>query len=63
MVKGFQIAWNLAGPIGDLTGKQPGKQSSGKQSSGKAAKKDLAILEFSSWAERVSLESTLHYRR
>ena len=27
------------------------------------AKKDLTVLEFSSWAERVSLKSTSHYRR
>ena len=53
---GRVVQGHLAEPIGDWTG-------TGDQSSGKAAKKDLAILEFSSWAKRVSLESTLHYRR
>ena len=40
----------------DLTGR-------GDQPSGKVVKEDLAVLEFSSWTKRVSLKSTLHYRR
>ena len=35
VVKGFQIAYNLAGPLGDLTG-------TGDQSSGKVVPRDLA---------------------
>ena len=35
VVKGFQIAYNLAGPLGDLTG-------TGDQSSGKVVHRDLA---------------------
>ena len=35
VIKGFQIACNLAGPLGDLTGR-------GDQSSGKVVHRDLA---------------------
>ena len=95
VVKGFQIACNLDGPLGDLTGR--GDQSStkvghrdlagplgdltgtGDQPSGKmvlvircrtsqgdnqhgirATKKDGGFLEL---VKRVSLKSTLHYKR
>ena len=95
VVKGFQIACNLAGPLGDLTGR--GNQSSrkvvygdlagplgdltatGDQPSGKvvlvircrtsqgdnqhgirATREDGGVLKL---VKRVSLKSTLHYRR
>ena len=94
-MKGFQIACNLAGPLGDVTG--TGDQSSGKvvhrdlagplgdltgtgdQSCGKvvlvircrtsqgnnqhgirATREDGGVLKL---LKRVSLKSTLHYRR
>ena len=47
---------DLAEPLGDLTGR-------GDQPSWKVVQEDLAVLEFSSWSKRVSLKSTLHYRR
>ena len=95
VVKGFQIACNLAGPLGDLTGR--GDQSSrkvvhrdlagplgdltgsGDQPSGKVVlvircrtrqgdnqhgirttREDGGVLKL---VKRVSLKSTLHYRR
>ena len=90
VVKGFQIDCNLAGPLGDLTGR--GDQSSGKvvhkdrtgplgdltgrgdQPSGKVLLLSSAEQRTSTGSpredaqgcsqigQRVSLESTLHYR-
>ena len=71
VVKGFQIACNLAGQLGDLTGR--GDQPSRKvvlvtsavhvketTSTSRATKEDGGVLKL---VKRVSLKSTLHYRK